>query len=204
MKSRMFGIVLGSAVTAFLIGCAQAPDQAIRDAKSALDSAQSMGAEQYALAQFKAAEISYDLAMKQIAQENRKLPFMRKYTKISETLASAIKAAQSAQEEVATAKTQLKGEVNALIDRTRSQADSIGAMLKTVVKNKKNKAADSLKAGLELIMSTVKEAEDARDSDNLLVAKEKATIAQEKMATLMTAAGKFSPAKKGKASPKKK
>jgi hypothetical protein len=77
-------------------------------------------------------------------------------------------------------------------------------MLKTVVKNKKNKAADSLKAGLELIMSTVKEAEDARDSDNLLVAKEKATIAQEKMATLMTAAGKFSPAKKGKASPKKK
>jgi hypothetical protein len=199
----MLGIVLGSAVTAFLIGCAQAPEQAIRDAKSALDSARSAGAEQYALSQLKAAEISYDLAIKQIAQENRKLPFMRKYTKISETLASAIKAAQSAQEEVAITKTQLKGEVKNLIDRIRLQADSIDAMLKTVVKKKKT--ADSIKADRELILSTtVKEAEDAMGSDNLLLAKEKVTMAQKKMANLMTAAGNISPAKKGKASPKKK
>ncbi len=202
MKSRMFGIVLGSAVTAFLIGCAQAPDQAIRDAKNALDSARSIGAEQYALSQLKAAEMSYDLAIQQMKQENRKLPFLRKYNKISEMLASALKAAQSAQAEVATAKTQLQGEAKDLIDRTRSQADSLDAIIKNVVKKKK--AADSFKADLEVIRSTAKEAEDAIASDNLLLAREKATIAQEKIADLAAAVGKITPAKKEKSAPKKK
>jgi hypothetical protein len=201
MKSRIYGIVLGSVVAAFLIGCAQAPEQAMHDAKQALDSARSIGAEQYALSQLKAAEMSYQLAMNQIKEENRKLPFMRKYNKISETLASALKAAQSAQDEVVTAKTQLQSEAKDLIDRSHSQADSITAILKTVVKKKK--AADSLKADLDLALSTVKEAEDAIGTDNLLLAKEKANIAQEKMANLVTAAEKLAPAKKEKAPSKK-
>jgi hypothetical protein len=195
MNSRTFGILIGSAVTAFLLGCAQAPEQAMHDAKAALDSARSIGAEQYALSPLKAAELSYDIAMKQISEENRKLPFMRKYNKISETLASALKAAQSAQAEVATAKTQLQGEARALIDLTRTQADSIGAVLTTVTKKKKA-AADSLRADLDQVLSTVKEAEDAITSDNLLLAREKATIAQEKMGDLVLAAGKIAPVKK--------
>jgi hypothetical protein len=200
MKSRMFGIVLGSAVTACLIGCAQAPEQAMHDAKQALDSARSIGAEQYALSQLKAAEISYDLAVRQIAEENRKLPFMRKYNKISETLASAMKAAESAQAEVATAKTQLQGEARDLIERTRAQADTIDAILKTV---KKKKIADSLKTELDQDLAGVKEAEDAIGSDNLLLAKDKATVAQGKIADLLASAEKLAPAKKEKPAAKK-
>jgi len=69
----------------------------MRQARSALETARNAGAEQYAYSALKAAEISYELAMKQVSEENRKLPFMRKYNKIAEMLASSVQAAEGAQ-----------------------------------------------------------------------------------------------------------
>ena len=202
MRSRMLALVVGSAVSAFLIGCAQPPNQAINDAKKMLDSAKSIGAEQYALSPWKAAQMSYDLALKQIGEENRKLPFMRKYNKIAETLTSATNAAQSAIAEVETVKSQLRTDTRDLVTRTRAVADSVEAILK--IAEKKKKGLESLRNEIDSVRMTIKEAVEALATDNCLLAKEKATRAQERVASVSMDLENLMPAKKVKTSRKRK
>jgi hypothetical protein len=201
MKSRVVTLLVGSAAMAFLVGCAQVPQQSIHDAKKALEDAQKGGAELYAPSQFKAAQVSFDLAMKELSAENRKLPFMRKYTKVIETLKSTTSAAESAAAAVDGAKTQIRTETAAIIAHTKSLADSVAALLKKVAKkNIGTRAAD-----LDAVKADIKSAEESLKADNLLAAKEKATVAQDKAMAIKKTFEKpaAAPAKKAKTAKKK-
>lgn len=200
MKSRVLAVLVGSAVAAFLVGCAQVPSQSINTAKKAIEDAQKAGAEMYAPSQLKAAQVSFDLAIKEISAESKKLPFLRKYNKSAETLKSATSAAQSAQAAVEETKTQIRTETSAMIGAVQALADTAAKQLKAAPK--KNAAA--LTAELNTVKAAIKAANDAMAGENLLAAKEKAATAQEKVTALDASIKKLVPAKKAKAVAKKK
>jgi hypothetical protein len=202
----VLALLVGSAAMAFVVGCAQVPHQSIHEAKKAIEDAQKAGAELYAPSQFKAAQVSFDLAMKELSAENRKLPFMRKYNKIVETLKSTTSAAQSAQAAVDGAKAQIRTETVAMINQTKLRADTAATMIKKASKKNAGTAA-TLTADLDSAKAALKSANESLTSDNLLAAKEKATLAQDKVAAIVKSLGKPAapaPAKKAKASAKKK
>ena len=202
MRSRKFALLAGSAAMAFLAGCAQVPQQTIRMAEKAMEDAQKAGAELYAFSQFKAAQVSFELAKKEMAQENRKLPFMRKYKKITETLKSAISAAKSAEAAVEGAKTLIRTETTGMINHTKLLADTVAALLKEAAKKKKN--TGTIAAEVDSVRAAIKSANTSLAAENLLAAKEKATVAQGKIAAIEKNIEKLVPPKKAKPAAKKK
>jgi hypothetical protein len=200
MKSRIFTFLIGSATAILLSGCAQVPQQTLHDAEKSLEEARKAGAELYAFSQFKAAQVSLELAKKEIFEENRKLPFMRKYKKIAETLGSAVRAAKSAQAAVDVAKTQIRNETESIISQAGLLADTVRTMLKKIPE----KNIGTLPAELDSIRAAITCANKSLGEGNLLAAKETAAVAQLKIAALAKNARKLIPSRTSRARVKKK
>lgn len=200
MKSRIFAFLIGSAAVILLSGCAQIPLQTLHQAEKSLEDARKAGAELYAFPQFKAAQVSLELAKKEIFEENRKLPFMRKYKKITETLTSAASAARSARAAVDGAKTQIRAETEAALNNAKSLADTAAAQLKKIPGNN----AGTLPAELDSVKAAITRAEESLGADNLLAAKEKASVALTKIALLSENVKKLLPLKRTKNRQKKR
>jgi hypothetical protein len=200
MKSRIVAFLLGSATAVLLSGCAQVPQQTLHEAEKSLEEARKAGAELYAFSQFKAAQVSLELAKKEIFEENRKFPFMRKYKKISETLGSAVRAAKSAQAAVDVAKTQIRNETEAIISQAGLLADTVGTMLKKIP----GKNIGTLPAELDSVVATITSADKSLGEGNLLAAKEKAALVQLKIAALAKNARKLLPTRTSRARVKKR
>lgn len=201
MKKLIFkGIVISVAVWLFA-GCSQIPQQSINDAKTALESAKKADAQKYARSQFQAAQVSYELAKKEISEESRKLPFMRKYSKIVETLKSATSAAESALSAAEAAKNQLNRESQGLLAGAQAIVDSVDSVLIKAANKKKN--TDTLSAELDSVNVKIRDAGAVLGSGDLLAAKEKAMIAHTSAQELAAKTLILFPPKKG-SSPKKK
>jgi hypothetical protein len=200
MKSRIVTFVIGSATAVLLAGCAQIPQQTLHEAEKSLEEARKAGAELYAFSQFKAAQVSLELAKKEISEENRKLPFVRKYKKISETLSSAVRAAKSAQAAVEVAKTQIRNETEAIISQAELLADTVRTMLKKIPE----KNIGTLPAELDSVAAAITSADKSLGEGNLLAAKEKAAVAQLKIAALAKSAQKLIPPRTSRSRVKKK
>jgi hypothetical protein len=196
MKSRLLALVAGAAVAVCIVGCAEVPHQAIHDAKKTLEQAEKAGAELYAPSQFKATQVSFDLAMKEISEENKKIPFMRKYNKITEALRSTISAAQSTMVAVEGAKTRIRTETAGMINRANTCADTMAALLRSAARKKKN--IGTLGAELDSVTTAIGIAQQALTAGNLLAAKEKITAAEEKLAAIAKNVRKLMPARKTK------
>jgi hypothetical protein len=202
--------IIGSASTAFIVGCAQVPHQAIHEAEKAMEEAQKAGAELYAFSKFKAAQVSFENARKELFEENKKMPFMRKYNKITETLKSATSAAKSAQAAVEGAKTLIRTETVGMINQTKVLADTVAALLKEAFGKKKNTGplaatmAATMTAEVDSVRAALKSANASLAADNLLAAKEQATVAQAKITAVAKSAEKLVSPRKAKSAAKKK
>jgi Domain of unknown function (DUF4398) len=194
MRTRIALISLCVSAAAFLFGCTQVPQQTMDNAKKSLAAAKKAGAESYAPSQLKAAQDSYGNAVKEITEENRKLPFMRKYHKVIETLLSATSAAQSAETAAEAAKTRIRLETGTIIAQVRATSDSVEALLKEAAKKKKDTIA--IAQNLDSARLTFKDASAALDAGDLLLAKEKATSAQERLAFVVKSTDGLVPPKK--------
>jgi len=200
MRSRLFTFLISSVAVAFMAGCEHMPLQTLHEAEKSLEEARKAGAELYAIPQFKAAQVSFELAKKEIFQENRKLPFMRKYKKITETLNSAIRASQSARSAVNGAKTKIRAETEVIINNAKFLADTAVALLKKIPA----KDTSTLSAELDSVKAAITGAEESLGADNLLAAKEKAVIAQAETAALTESIEKLIPPPKKKSRSKKR
>jgi DNA repair exonuclease SbcCD ATPase subunit len=188
-------LVTAIAAAALLVGCSEPPQQELNAAKEALEKAKEAGAEAYAPSQLQAAQVSYELALKEISVETRKLPFLRKYDKIIETLQSTASAAQSAQKAVETTKKRISGEAQDLITQTKILIDSLDTLLR--VAEKKNKEVGTLPADLDSIRISAMNASTALGTGDLFMAKEKAMEAHGKaLATKVVADSLFPPPSK--------
>lgn len=200
MISRIVMILMGTAVALVLSGCAQFPQQKLHDAVKSLEEASKAGAELYAFSQFKAAQVSLELAKKEISEENRKFPFLRQYNKIAETLGSAVRAAKSAKAAVEVAKIQIRSETEAIISQAELLADTVRTMFKKIPKAH----IGTLTAELDSVAAAITGAKRSLGEGNLLVAKEEAAVAQLKIAALAKNARKLVPPLTSKTRLKKK
>lgn len=194
MKKNFISIVAGSAALMVLAGCAQIPQQELNVANGALEAAKKANAESYAPSQLKAAQVSFDLATNELNVENKKLPFLRTYDKIKETLKSATSAAQSALAAAEAAKKQVRTETEGLISRAQVVVDSVDAMVKEAAKKKKNTLAIS--ADIDTLRTMIKNVSDQITSGDLLTAKENASAVQTKTDALVKNSEGLVPAKK--------
>jgi hypothetical protein len=181
MKSWTAFLCIGSIAAVILAGCAQVPQQKLHEAEKSLDAARTAGAELYAFSQYKAAQVSLELAKKEISEEARKLPFMRSYKKITETLASAASAARSAGTAVQETKAKIRAETESILNDGKSLVDKIEAQLRKTPRKKTGTVA----ADLDSVKAAMKSADESLKTDNLLAAKEKASFAQDRVAALV-------------------
>lgn len=194
MKTRIFAGVVVSAAVWLIAGCSQVPQQSINEAKSALEAAKKADAHKYAHSQLQAAQVSYDLAKKEITEESRKLPFMRKYTKIVETLKSATSAAESALSAVETAKNQMTSETQGLLAGAQAIVDSVDSIIIKAAAKKKN--TETISAELDSVNARIRDAGAVLGSGDLFTAKKKAVLAKTSAQTLAADAEGLLPAKK--------
>lgn len=200
MKTRIFNGFIVSVVFLLFVGCSQIPQQSINEARAALESAKKADAQKYARSQLLAAQVSYDLAKKEISEESRKLPFMRKYSKIIETLKSATSAAESALNAAETAKNQMTSETQGLLAGAQALVDSLDSIIVKAANKKKN--TETLSAELDSVNAKIRDAGSLLGSGDLFAAKENAVKAQTSAQVLAANAYVLFPAKK--VSPKKK
>jgi hypothetical protein len=201
MKPRTVTLLLtGAAIAAVLCGCARAPLQMLHEAEKSLEEARKAGAELYAFSRYKAAQVSLELAKREISEENKKLPFLRKYKKTAETLGSAVRAAKSARAAVEVAKTQIRHETQEVIGNARGLADTIRSMLKKIP----GRTIGTLRAELDSATTMITRAEKSLGKGNLLMAKENAAVAQLKMTALAKNVRSLLPRRTSKAKLKKK
>jgi hypothetical protein len=200
VQSRALSLITVAAAAAIVAGCAQVPQQTLHEAERSLEDARNAGAELYAFSKYKAAQVSLGLAKKEISEENKKLPFMRKYKKISETLNSAARAAKSAQAAVTAAKAQIRSETTAIILQTKLLADTVGVRLKKIPGTN----IGTMPAELDSVTAALASADESLNADNLLAAKEKAAGAQAKITALAKSSEKLVPPRKIRARPRKR
>lgn len=162
----------GAALALFVAGCSELPQQEVNAAKAALEEAKAAGAEAYAPSQLQAAQVSFELAKKEISVESRKLPFLRKYDKTIETLKSTTSAAQSARKAVDVAKKRISTEAQELMDKTKILIDSLDSLV--LLAEKKKKEAGTLPLDLDTIKICAMKASTALGAGDLFLAKEKA------------------------------
>ena len=196
MNFNRLALAIGFTAVVFLCGCTKVPNHEINETRSAMEAARKAGAEIYAPSQFKAAKVSYGLAMKEISIESRKLPFLRKYDKIIETLNSAASAAKSAQAAVTTTKARITAETNDLLAQTKALADSVEAVLKKA--EKKKIEPGTIPADLDSVKIAAMNASNALGTGDLLLAKEKAIASHEKALEVRSAADVLIPPRKVK------
>jgi hypothetical protein len=181
MRVRTAFLCIGSAAAVILTGCAQVPQQKLHEAEKSFEAARTAGAELYAFSQYKAAQVTLELAKREISEEARKLPFMRSYKKITEALASAASAARSAAAAVQETKTKIRAETETILNNGKSLVDKIEAQLRKMPKKKTATVA----ADLDSVKTTIKSADESLKADNLLAAKEKAAFAQDRVTALV-------------------
>jgi hypothetical protein len=177
------------------MGCEQTPRQSMDEAKEALVAAKKVDAETYAPSQLQAAQVAYDLALSEISEENKKLPFMRKYHKIGETLRNATSAARSAEKAAGEAQTRIKTETAEMIARLQATIDSLHGVIRAAAAKKKDTAAAA--QGVDSVNTLTKEAATALGAHDLLFAKEKATVANDRLVAVVKSVEELLPPKKG-------
>jgi hypothetical protein len=198
MKARMLCVMVNCMAAFLFVGCSELPQKELNAAKEALEEAKNVGAEAYAPSQLQAAQVSYELAAKEISVESRKLPFLRKYDKVVETLNSTISAAKSAKKAVEIAKKRISTEARDLLAQTGMVIDSIDTLLAGAEKKKKD--VGTIPAELDSVRICAMLASTALGSGELFMAKEKAMEANSRaVATKIVADSLIPPPKKVRA-----
>ncbi|MBN2036501.1 MAG: hypothetical protein JW768_07135 [Chitinispirillaceae bacterium] len=191
MIVRLVSAVLCSAVVVLYTGCSEVPHHELSEAKEALEDAKKAGAEAYAPSQLQAAQVSYELAMKEISAERRKVPFVRRYDNVIETLENTISAAKCAEKAVETTKKRIGGETQVLMTQVDTIIDSLDAILSFALKRQKD--VGTLEKDLDSIKIAAMSASTAIGAGELLLAKEKAMEAHGKAVETMKLAGPLIP-----------
>jgi hypothetical protein len=163
---------------AFLTGCSEMPYQELNSARAAIEEAKEVGAEAYAPSQLQAAQMSLELAMKDLSVENKKLPFLRKYDQTIETLNNTTSAAKSAKKAVETAKKRIATEAEELLELTKGMADDIDTILAGA--DKRKIPTGTIPADLDTIRISAMKSSAALGAGDLFTAKEKAMEAHSK------------------------
>lgn len=178
MKKGSILRVLGIVLVLCFIFCEPIPQNAIDDARSALDQAEKMGGQRWTPTQLKTGRACFDSAMQQLALEKKKLLFLRNYKEVIDLLDLAHEAGYFSMTTTKIANERMKSDSRNLLDLAKVLTDSVDKVLKTAALNKKKKK--QLQAALDSARMNQQEALTELNSGDLLIAEDKATTAKAK------------------------
>src|SRR5262245_28800125 len=129
-----------AALVGVVAGCSKPPTAEMDAAKAKLDQAKTAQADQYAPAEWQAAQDAMNAAEQEVTAQNAKMALMRNYKQAKTLVATADEAAGKAQTAAAEGKERMRGEADALIMQATAAVDSTNAMLTRAPRGKETKA----------------------------------------------------------------
>ncbi|MCU0608174.1 MAG: hypothetical protein MUF22_00205 [Chitinispirillaceae bacterium] len=197
MKNQLISGLVISVTALCLVGCSTITQESPDKARSALDLAKKEGAEIYAPAQFRAAQVSYELGQKELMAETRKLPFMRKYDKLNEIFASAHSAAQSALRVAKEEKAKMQKDAGDLIAGSQKAIDRVDSLI-VVAAGKKIVPDTALIIKINSVRQDISIAAAALAAGDYRPAVETIRSLQDSLAVVIRGAESLIPAKKSR------
>jgi hypothetical protein len=196
MNKKFILKITGSAAAVCFLVCEPVPQNAIDDARTALEKAEKSGAQAWASTQLTTGHAFYDSAMKELSVEKKKLPFKRNYDKIIKLLDIATEAGQYALESMQTANEHMRSQSRELLDKAKDLADSMESALKAAAVHKMD--VGRLHAALDSAKMAQKEALALLNGGDPLLAEESAVSANNKTEEVAKRiVGTLPPQKKG-------
>lgn len=171
MKLERWLIVAVVTMGMLSVRCEKEPQNAITDARSALEKAEKAGAAQWAPAQMKRGNNLLDSALQAVAVEKKKLPFLRDYRKINEMLEMAGEAGFYAQGVTLTGMERMRARAREQLDQVELVVDSIDRVLKATATPATSVAL--VRQSLDSIRIAREEASTMLTSGDLFLANEK-------------------------------
>ena len=202
MKKEFILKVSGIAAAAFFLVCEPVPQNAITDARTALEKAEKSGGRIWAPTQLKTGRACYDSAMKELSLEKGKLPFKRDYKKVIDLLDIAAEAGHYALWAVEAANERMKLESQDLLDRAKDLADSLDGVLKAAATSRKN--VGHLQAALDSARMAQEEAFAVLNSGDMFLAEESANSAVNRIEEVVERTAELLPPYKNKKSARKR
>ena len=121
---RLNLIALSIVIVAFMAGCGKVPDAQLKQAEAALHAAEAAGAPQYAPDAWSRAEKAAERMKAEREVQDKRFVLFRSYAKVKTMAEEVVRLAEQALAESNTKKTQLRGEVNAMIEEIDASLES--------------------------------------------------------------------------------
>jgi hypothetical protein len=170
-----------AALVGVVAGCSKPPTMEMDAAKQKLEQARSAQADQYAPADWQAAQDAMNAADQEIAAQNAKMALMRNYKQAKTLVTAADEAAGKAQTAAAEGKERMRGEAETLITQATAAIDSASALMKKAPKGKETKAdLDLIQGDITAAQSSLEEAKMAMTQTDYIQAKAKAQAVLDK------------------------
>ncbi|MBD3421723.1 MAG: DUF4398 domain-containing protein [Chitinivibrionales bacterium] len=165
--TRSAGVLVSAAIVFLLIcGCAKAPDKQISDAKTALQAAEQLEADNYMPEQYAKAADAIDSAQAEIENQSKAFPLTRKYTQAERYLDVALSLTDKMKSGVADAKEAMKTDVEAGITAVKEQLEATRAEVKKAPRSKVKDSLDEINGQLDAAQGALEQAETSIGEGN--------------------------------------
>jgi len=182
MKNKLFFAVLTLSVIILIAsGCQKIPQVQLDLAKVALDSAKTAQADRYLPAEFNAIQDTFDVAVSTVENMKSKSFWKRNYKEAAAQLDRVKAKADEVITNTAAKKEEVRQQAEAAIVEINALVVENKALIKKAPKGKEGKAAlEAIQQDLNVIESTVTEAQGILAQGDFLTANDKLTAAKEK------------------------
>ena len=185
MRGKPFLTVVLVFGLALLAGCAKAPQQAVDEAKAALETARTEGADRYVPDLFNAAQDSLNAAMAEIEAQNSKFALTRNYDRAQQQLEAAKASANAAKDAVAAKKEEVKAESQNVMTAAQTAVADVKSLIAKAPRGKEGKQVlDQMQTELSGVEATIAEGSSLMDSGDYAGARDKFQAALEKANSL--------------------
>jgi hypothetical protein len=183
---RFVVFVLALIVVVLVTSCAEAPDEQVQQAKSALEAAQTAGAERYGRDAWSRAKEAMEKLNAELVVQDEKFRFFRNFSTARTLADEAVNAANLAKAEAENRKVQLRNEINQMIVDVKrslqSARNQLSGMTTTGALNTSN-----LRSKLDDAGRRVDDAQLEMDGDRLDAAMAAASQAREDVVEVLRA-----------------
>ena len=186
MFTRVWSVLVALALMAMVIGCAEAPEEAMKASDAAIQTAQTAEAEQYAPETYGEAMDSLNAAKAEVKAQDSKFSLFRDYDRAEALLAASQRLAQQAQTDAAAAKERVRVEDSTLISNIEVLLADTKTALASAPKGKGTKAdIEMITADLTAAETAFADAKATFQAGKYLQAKTKLEAAQTRIGGIM-------------------
>lgn len=179
MKNIINGLVLGLLIVFLCAGCAKQPQQEMKEAEAAINSAFTEGASIYAAEELEKLKKDYDAAMDEVNTQSKKM--FKKYGNAKKMLAQVKSDAETLKASIPTRKEQARNNAISALGEVQNAVVEAKTLLSEAPKGKGTRAdIEALSADLKGLENMLTEIRQLIESEDYFGASEKAKIVKEK------------------------